>query len=34
MSILDAIPPGSLVALDTVVWIYQYEANPVFGQVT
>jgi hypothetical protein len=34
MTILDAIPPGSLVALDTVAWICEFEANPVFGQVT
>ena len=34
MSILDAIPPGGLVALDTVVWIYEFEAHPIFGAVT
>ncbi len=34
MNILDAIPPGSLVALDTAVWIYEFEFYPVFGQVT
>lgn len=34
MSLLDAITPGSLVALDTVVWIYEFEAHPVFGSVT
>ncbi len=34
MTILDAIPAGSLAALDTVVWIYEFEAHPVFGQVT
>jgi predicted nucleic acid-binding protein len=34
MTILDAIPPGSLVALDTVAWIYEFEANPVFSPVT
>ena len=34
MNILDAIPAGSLVALDTVAWIYEFEAHPVFGQVT
>src|SRR5262249_16407811 len=30
----EAIPPGSLVALDTVAWIYEFGANPVFGPVT
>ena len=34
MSLLDDIPEGSLVALDTVIWIYQFEANPVFGPIT
>ncbi len=34
MTIVDAVPPGSLVALDTVVWIYEFEASPVFGPVT
>ncbi len=34
MTILDAIPAGSLAALDTVVWIYEFETHPVFGQVT
>jgi predicted nucleic acid-binding protein len=34
VSILDAIPLGSLVALDTVVWIYEFEFHPVFGPVT
>ena len=34
MNILDAIPTGSLVALDTVVWIYEFEFHPIFGQVT
>lgn len=33
MNLLDDIPEGSLVALDTVVWIYEVEANPVFGPV-
>lgn len=31
MNLLDAIPEGALVALDTVVWIYEVEANPCFG---
>jgi len=34
MSLRDDIPRGSLVALDTVVWIYELEANPVFGPIT
>jgi predicted nucleic acid-binding protein len=34
VNILDAIPPGSLVALDSVVWIYEFELHPLFGQVT
>ncbi|MGP0069179.1 MAG: hypothetical protein ACLQGP_36965 [Isosphaeraceae bacterium] len=34
MNILDAIPTGSTAALDTVVWTYEFETNPVFGQVT
>jgi predicted nucleic acid-binding protein len=34
MSLLDDIPRGSMVALDTVVWIYELEANPVFGPIT
>lgn len=33
MSLLDDIPVGALVALDTMVWIYQFEANPLFGPV-
>jgi predicted nucleic acid-binding protein len=34
MSILDVLPPGGVVALDTVVWIYEFENHPTFGQVT
>jgi predicted nucleic acid-binding protein len=34
VNILDAIPTGSLVALDTVVWIHEFEGDPVFGQIT
>jgi hypothetical protein len=34
MSILDAIRPGRTAALDTVVWIYEFEINPTFGPVT
>lgn len=34
MNLLEAIPAGGLVALDTVVWIYEFEGNPVFGPVT
>lgn len=33
MTLLDAIPEGSLVALDTVIWIYEVEAHPDFGPV-
>jgi hypothetical protein len=34
VNILDAIPAGGLVVLDTVVWIDEFEANPVFGPIT
>lgn len=34
MSLVDDIPPGSLVALDTVISIYELEANPIFGPIT
>jgi predicted nucleic acid-binding protein len=34
VNILDAIPTGSLVALDTVVWIYEFEFHPIFGPIT
>ena len=34
MSILDAISPGGTAALDTVVWIYEFEIHQVFGPVT
>ncbi len=34
MNLLDAIPEGGLVALDTVVWIYEFEGNPLFGPIT
>ncbi len=33
MNLLDDIPEGSLVALDTVIWIYAVEADPVFGPI-
>ena len=33
MTLLEAIPEGALVALDTVAWIYEVEAHPVFGPV-
>ena len=33
MTLLDVIPEGALVALDTVIWIYEVEAHPVFGPV-
>jgi predicted nucleic acid-binding protein len=31
LTLLDAIAEKELVALDTVIWIYVVEANPVFG---
>jgi predicted nucleic acid-binding protein len=34
MSLLDHIPAGSLVAIDTVIWIYQFEDNSNFGPIT
>jgi len=33
VTLLDDIPEGSLVALDTMVWIYEFEAHPVFGPI-
>ncbi|MBI4604023.1 MAG: hypothetical protein HY721_18865 [Planctomycetes bacterium] len=33
MSLLDDIPVGSLVALDTVAWIYEVEAHATFGPI-
>jgi hypothetical protein len=24
---------GSLVAIDTVIWIYEFETNPIFGRL-
>jgi hypothetical protein len=33
MTLLDAIPEGALVALDTMGWIYEFEANPTFGPI-
>jgi hypothetical protein len=33
MNLLDEIPEGALVALDTMVWIYEFEAHPRFGPV-
>jgi predicted nucleic acid-binding protein len=33
VNLLDDIPEGALVALDTVIWIYAVEANPVFGPI-
>jgi hypothetical protein len=33
VSLLDDIPEASLVALDSVVWIYEVEAYPSFGPV-
>ena len=33
MTLLDDIPEGSLVALDTMVWIYEFEAHADFGPI-
>jgi predicted nucleic acid-binding protein len=33
MNLLDAIPPGSVVAIDTVIWIYEFEAHATFGPI-
>lgn len=33
MTLVDVIPEGELVALDTVAWIYEVEAHPVFGPI-
>ena len=33
MGLLDDIPEGSLVALDTVAWIYEVEAHVHFGPI-
>ncbi len=33
MNLLDDISEGALVALDTMIWIYEFEAHPVFGPV-
>jgi hypothetical protein len=32
MTLLDDIPQASLVALDTVVWIYEFEAHAVYSR--
>lgn len=32
--ILESIPAGALIALDTMAWIYEFEAHPRFGPVT
>ena len=34
MTLLETIPEGMLVALDTMVWIYEFEAHPRFGPLT
>jgi predicted nucleic acid-binding protein len=34
MSLVDDISKGSLVALDTAIWIYELEDNPVFCPLT
>ena len=33
MNLLDDIPDGALIALATVVWIYEVEAHPVYGPI-
>ena|SRR6266511_33489 len=33
MTLLDDIPDGTLVGLDTMIWIYEVEADPVFGSI-
>jgi hypothetical protein len=33
VNLLDAIPEGMLVGLDTAPWIYEVEAHPVFGPI-
>ena len=33
MILIDAIPDGALVAMDTMGWIYEFEANPTFGPI-
>jgi predicted nucleic acid-binding protein len=33
MSLLDDIPEGSLVGLDTAIWIYEFEAHPTYGPI-
>jgi predicted nucleic acid-binding protein len=33
MSLLVDIPEGALVALDSMIWIYEVESDPVFGPV-
>ena len=33
MSLLDDIPEGVVVGLDTSVWIYEFEANPTYGPI-
>jgi hypothetical protein len=33
VGLLSDIPEGSLVALDTIVWIYEVEAHPTFGPI-
>lgn len=33
MNLIEAVSAGTLVALDTMVWIYEFEAHPQFGPV-
>jgi predicted nucleic acid-binding protein len=33
MILIDDIPEGALVGLDSMIWIYEVESDPVFGPV-
>ncbi|MBX9679314.1 MAG: PIN domain-containing protein [Gemmataceae bacterium] len=33
MTLIDRIAPGSLIALDTMVWIYAFESHPRYAPV-
>ncbi len=34
MNLLDDIPENTLVGIDAVIWIYEFEKNPVFAPLT
>lgn len=34
MNLLDDIPENTLVGIDAVIWIYEFENNPVFAPLT